>query len=238
MHRRRVDFPRRAVRRGAAPGGTPALTLPVSCRVLPLALVPLRAQPCESRLPLAVLHGALAARRTHHRTLAPAPLPPRPRPRALAQRAFAQRALAPAPSSPRPRPRTVGTFCTHQHMAHPRAQGLIFYRVAASDAALADGQSTLGAFTFVMLISYLLPFAAIPIFVYDKQFYLRESGLGLYPTWAHTISQACAPPHPHRGPPPTSQPPPLPPPLSSTARRHAASPQRTPSRGNRRSGGN
>ena len=78
-------------------------------------------------------------------------------------------------------------------MARPRAQGLIFYRVAASDAALADGQSTLGAFTFVMLISYLLPFAAIPIFVYDKQFYLRESGLGLYPTWAHTISQACAP---------------------------------------------
>ena len=58
---------------------------------------------------------------------------------------------------------------------------------------LADGQSTLGAFTFVMLISYLLPFAAIPIFVYDKQFYLRESGLGLYPTWVHTISQACAP---------------------------------------------
>ena len=112
-----------------------------------------------------------------------APSPPRPRPRAL----------APAPSPPRPRPRTAGTFCTHQHMAHPRAQGLIFYRVAASDAALADGQSTLGAFTFVMLISYLLPFAAIPIFVYDKQFYLRESGLGLYPTWAHTISQACAP---------------------------------------------
>ena len=100
----------------------------------------------------------------------------------------------------------VGTFCTPTKTQPASsctllaedlvyslyAQGLIFYRVAASDAALADGPSTLGAFTFVMLISYLLPFAAIPIFVYDKQFYLRESGLGLYATWVYTISQACA----------------------------------------------
>ena len=121
-----------------------------------------------------MLHGAFAARRTHQRALASAPC-------------LCLRALAPAPSP------------THRRHLYPPthgpspSQGLIFYRVAASDAALADGQSTLGAFTFVMLISYLLPFAAIPIFVYDKQFYLRESGLGLYPTWVHTISQACAP---------------------------------------------
>ena len=124
----------------------------------------------------------------------------------------------------------VGTFCTPTKTQPASsctllaedlvyslyAQGLIFYRVAASDAALADGPSTLGAFTFVMLISYLLPFAAIPIFVYDKQFYLRESGLGLYATWVYTISQACAH-HRHHSRHITASPP------NSITRRHTRS---------------
>jgi len=67
------------------------------------------------------------------------------------------------------------------------ADGLIFFQVASETV---DPQAVVGAFTFVMLTSYLLPFAMIPIFVYDKQFYVRESGLGLYPTWVYAVSQA------------------------------------------------
>ena len=138
--------------------------------------------------------------------------------------------LLDVPTTARPHPHAVhavGTFCTPTKTQPASsctllaedlvyslyAQGLIFYRVAASDAALADGPSTLGAFTFVMLISYLLPFAAIPIFVYDKQFYLRESGLGLYATWVYTISQACAH-HRHHSRHKTASPP------NSITRRH------------------
>jgi ATP-binding cassette subfamily G (WHITE) protein 2 len=57
------------------------------------------------------------------------------------------------------------------------ADGLIFWRVAYTSDVPADVDATLRAFTFVMLISYLLPFATIPIFVSDRNFYIRESGV-------------------------------------------------------------
>ena len=48
----------------------------------------------------------------------------------------------------------------------------------------------LGAFAFIIQISYLLPFAMIPIFWADKAFYVSESALGLYESWAYCLSQA------------------------------------------------
>ena len=37
------------------------------------------------------------------------------------------------------------------------------------------------AFAFVIIISYLLPFAVLPIFYVDKRFFVRESASRLYP---------------------------------------------------------
>ena len=76
------------------------------------------------------------------------------------------------------------------YVALSLADGLIFWRVASDPASKDDAESTLGAFTFIMMISYLLPFATIPVFVHDKHFYVRESGLGLYPSWVYTVAQA------------------------------------------------
>lgn len=62
--------------------------------------------------------------------------------------------------------------------------GAIFFRVGENQS-----NSVIGAFTFIILISYLLPFATIPIFVHDKKFFLCERGLGLYSPWVYCISQ-------------------------------------------------
>ena len=43
--------------------------------------------------------------------------------------------------------------------------------------------------TFILNVSYLLPFAAIPVFVGDKKFFLAESALGLYSPWMYGVSQ-------------------------------------------------
>ena len=43
--------------------------------------------------------------------------------------------------------------------------------------------------TFLLNISYLLPFSTIPVFVGDKRFFASESALGLYPPWIYGISQ-------------------------------------------------
>lgn len=70
--------------------------------------------------------------------------------------------------------------------------GLIFWQVADSrastDAGMQLGKVT-GALTFLILSSYLLPFAMMPIFVKDKKFFLAESALGLYSPWLYCISQ-------------------------------------------------
>ena len=40
-----------------------------------------------------------------------------------------------------------------------------------------------------MSISYLLPFATIPVFVTDKKFFAAESALGLYSSWMYGVSE-------------------------------------------------
>lgn len=72
--------------------------------------------------------------------------------------------------------------------------GAIYWQVAVpsdNDARAAEQASVvLGAFTYSLLISYLLPFATIPIFVHEKKFFVAESDLSLYPAWIYCMSQS------------------------------------------------
>jgi ABC-type multidrug transport system permease subunit len=70
--------------------------------------------------------------------------------------------------------------------------GLLFWQVADLDGGANVGveiSTVVGALTFIILVSYLLPFAMLPVFVYDKKFFLAESALGLYSPWLYCLSQ-------------------------------------------------
>jgi len=62
--------------------------------------------------------------------------------------------------------------------------GAIFWQVGRTPS-----EAVIGAFTFIILISYLLPFATIPIFVHEKKLFLFERSLGLYSPWMYCVSQ-------------------------------------------------
>ena len=62
--------------------------------------------------------------------------------------------------------------------------GAIFWQVGENQS-----DAVIGAFTFIILISYLLPFATIPVFVHQKNFFLFERSLGLYSPWIFCIAQ-------------------------------------------------
>mmetsp|Transcript_15117 Transcript_15117/g.28657 ORF Transcript_15117/g.28657 Transcript_15117/m.28657 type:complete len:651 (+) Transcript_15117:245-2197(+) len=64
--------------------------------------------------------------------------------------------------------------------------GAIFWDIGSGGR----NSSMIGAFTFILLMSYLLPFATIPVFVHDKKFFLFERSLGLYSPWIYCASQA------------------------------------------------
>jgi ATP-binding cassette, subfamily G (WHITE), member 2 len=72
--------------------------------------------------------------------------------------------------------------------------GAIYWQVAASsfgsDSKPAEEAATiLGALTFLVMLSYLLPFSAVSLFVQEKQFFVNESSLGLYSPWFYCVSQ-------------------------------------------------
>ena len=67
--------------------------------------------------------------------------------------------------------------------------GAIFWQVG-TNKKVNNEEAVVGAFTFITMISYLLPFATIPIFVHEKKFFLSERSLGLYSPWIYCISQA------------------------------------------------
>jgi hypothetical protein len=62
--------------------------------------------------------------------------------------------------------------------------GLLFWQVGKE-----HDETIIGAFTFIILNSFLLPFAAIPLFINEKKFFLTECALGLYPPWIYCIAQ-------------------------------------------------
>jgi ABC-type multidrug transport system permease subunit len=70
--------------------------------------------------------------------------------------------------------------------------GLLFWQVADLTGGSNVGveiSTVVGALTFIILVSYLLPFAMLPLFVHDKKFFLAESALGLYSPWLYCLSQ-------------------------------------------------
>jgi hypothetical protein len=70
--------------------------------------------------------------------------------------------------------------------------GCIYWQIGSEDEneTNAGGPNTavVGAFTFILLLSYLLPFGAIPLFVHDKKFFLYERCSGLYSPWIYCLS--------------------------------------------------
>ena len=71
--------------------------------------------------------------------------------------------------------------------------GAIFWQVGSSESerglSYEEAGFVVGANVFLLNVSYLLPFATIPVFVYDKRFLAAESTLGLYQPWMYGASQ-------------------------------------------------
>eukprot|EP00538_Stauroneis_constricta_P000474 CAMPEP_0119571830 /NCGR_PEP_ID=MMETSP1352-20130426/44316_1 /TAXON_ID=265584 /ORGANISM="Stauroneis constricta, Strain CCMP1120" /LENGTH=899 /DNA_ID=CAMNT_0007621513 /DNA_START=76 /DNA_END=2775 /DNA_ORIENTATION=- len=71
--------------------------------------------------------------------------------------------------------------------------GLIFWQVADTDGdatmSLTQSRYVLGAGLFLSQTSFLLPFAQISTFFFDKKVFASESALGLYPSWMYSVSQ-------------------------------------------------
>lgn len=64
--------------------------------------------------------------------------------------------------------------------------GCLFWQVGSGDDSVS---SVIGAYLFVCLASYVLPFATIPVFVNEKAFYLTERSHGLYTPWIYCLVQ-------------------------------------------------
>ena len=71
--------------------------------------------------------------------------------------------------------------------------GLIFWKVAdpSTDRGLTyeEAELVVRMHTFILNVSYLLPFATIPLFVGDKRFFAAESALGLYSPWMYCAAE-------------------------------------------------
>mmetsp|Transcript_2694 Transcript_2694/g.4183 ORF Transcript_2694/g.4183 Transcript_2694/m.4183 type:complete len:564 (-) Transcript_2694:216-1907(-) len=71
--------------------------------------------------------------------------------------------------------------------------GTIFWKVGNTDSSRGldynEAELVVRVTTFLMNISYLLPFATIPIFVGDKKFLAAEIAIGLYSPWMYGVSQ-------------------------------------------------
>jgi len=75
--------------------------------------------------------------------------------------------------------------------------GAIFYKVGDHNSSTSHNNGLTfeeagliaSTDTFLMNISYLLPFSTIPVFVCDKKFFAAESALGLYSPWIYGVSQ-------------------------------------------------
>lgn len=71
--------------------------------------------------------------------------------------------------------------------------GMIFWNVGETESNLGldfeEASLLIRSSIFLMNITYLLPFATIPVFVTDKKFFAAESALGLYSSWMYGVSQ-------------------------------------------------
>jgi ATP-binding cassette, subfamily G (WHITE), member 2, SNQ2 len=62
----------------------------------------------------------------------------------------------------------------------------LFWQTGSQESSM---EFVIGASTFIIMALYLLPFAVIPVHVYDKKFFLAERNLGLYSPWIYALSQ-------------------------------------------------
>ena len=70
---------------------------------------------------------------------------------------------------------------------------IVFWKIAdtGDNRALSEEQTqaTFGAVIFLSQVFYLLPFAQISAFFFDKNFFASDSSMGLYPAWIYSLSQ-------------------------------------------------
>lgn len=71
--------------------------------------------------------------------------------------------------------------------------GAIFWKVGRTESTrgltFEEASLVVRSSIFIMNISYLLPFATIPVFITDKKFFAAETALGLYSSWMYGASQ-------------------------------------------------
>jgi len=71
--------------------------------------------------------------------------------------------------------------------------GLVFWKIGESpdgqDLQLFQAEAAFGAGLFLTQTLFLLPFAQISTFFFDKNLFASESSIGLYPAWIYSLTQ-------------------------------------------------
>ena len=91
--------------------------------------------------------------------------------------------------------RNVTNLCARVmiHGATSALLGCVFWKIADTEDGQTltpeQAQATFGAGIFLTQVFYLLPFAQISTFFFDKKLFAAESSIGLYPAWIYSFSQ-------------------------------------------------
>ena len=71
--------------------------------------------------------------------------------------------------------------------------GCIFFNIGDTEddqpLSIDQAQATFGAGIFLTQVYYLLPFASISTFFFDKALFAAESSIDLYPAWIYSLCQ-------------------------------------------------
>ncbi len=71
--------------------------------------------------------------------------------------------------------------------------GLVFWKIGESpdgqDLTSDEARAAFGAGLFLTQVLFLLPFAQISTFFFDKNLFASESSIGLYPAWIYSLTQ-------------------------------------------------
>ena len=71
--------------------------------------------------------------------------------------------------------------------------GAFFWKIAETEddqpLSFDQAQATFGGGIFLIQVFYLLPFAQISTFFFNKNLFAAESSIGLYPAWVYSLCQ-------------------------------------------------
>jgi len=71
--------------------------------------------------------------------------------------------------------------------------GAVFWKIAETEndesLSFEQAKASFGAGIFITQVFYLLPFAQISTFFFDKNLFATESSIGLYPAWIYSLCQ-------------------------------------------------